>query len=1500
MTVKNNCSLKNGLGWQVLSLMAIFVSAIGLQATPYNWTGSSSSLWSTAANWSPAPASAPGFGDTTLFGVTNAVTSAVTDLGGGTVTAGSVTNKNYYEPVVLSSNAVLQYFANGSTTSYTLQNGTVTLGSSSSIPSADFLIGPGVTLNVNAAINSPATTPGAIPYAVNNNAVLNIGSSASCNGRFYFEPLTNGVTATANVNAANFASTANGRWQIGGTPSGANKQANLTVYLNSSIAKNSSGYLTIGDVAPGYQAQLIVRNGAQVDWNGRVALGGATTTGAGTGRLVIGDATTTGYFTNDLTGAGASTSWLKIGSTINSTGIVDVVNGLFAYPNIAGQGITTQYLPFSSTAGTATNATGIINIYTNGIFSTVVNWAKNTGVGTVSGMINFYGGTLQAASGLNAIQGNNLLDSSLPVNVYSGGAVLDNNSQAMAINAGLLDAGGGGGLSLIGSGTTTLNGANTFTGPTLVKKGTLALASSFSTVSSITVSNGATLGFNTGTLASNPNVTVADGGAIGSLLTSGGTAITVNTLNLGTTSSGGIVNIQFGGGGNDSFTVSGANGLTLNGGRINVYVEGTTSPFSTPGTYTIFNYSGTDAGSTNHLVVNNPADGATYRFNDTGSSIQLIIGVNGSLNQWGVDADGNWSQLSNWTLLIPNNSANSALFGSFITNPHTVTADANFTVKQIEFANNNSYTINGPGVITLSGSTNAVVDASIGSHVVNAGLALATNTLFSAAASQTITLAGNIAGSSSFQVSTNNLGTIAITGTNVAPVTVNAGSLTITGSGELTQPLTVLGGTAWIDGEANLGPNPATLNTNQLLLNGGTLRSTGTASISNPNRGITLGTNGGSFGSASGVYTLTINNSIGGSGSLTKTFGSQGTVILAANNTYAGGTVVNYGDLQVGTGGTVGNLGTGANVTINNGSYLDLDRSDLTSLSNNFAIGTGGGCIRNLAAPSITLTGSFNDQTNNYLTLDTQGGNFIFPGDRVTNFYGVIETNGHSVTLTGNLTAGTTYGRIQVAGGTVAVASGANWTFTNNVTTRTIFVGAAGGLGGSMYVSNGAVLNVTGVSVGNANNSADSSFELDGGTVNLLGTAGDVVYLHEAGQSDNGYTMTVNSGTLNVPDPGSRFDIGFKGGATFTVNGGIVSLSRAGFGAVGSTITTSYALGGIGMNSAFIINGGSVNVSNQLELCSDQTANAGVYRANTISVNSGGTLRTVAANLTTLAATPNIEFDLNGGTLVALGAGGYGGSLGNFLGGVGTVTVGPNSTINDGGYSMAITNALLDNGGGSLTKLGIGTLALNGANTYTGSTLVSNGTLGGNGSIAGSLSVSGGGTLSPGAGIGTFTVGGNAALSGETLMELNKTNAPTTNDLLVVTGTLTGGGTLIVTNLGPALVAGDTFKLFSKPVSGFTSISLPSGYNWTTNLASNGSITVQSVISSTPPTLSVTQTGSTLNFTWSDVSFHLQSQTNALNAGLSTNWSNYPGGGSSPVNITINPANPAVFFRLSQ
>jgi len=44
--------------------------------------------------------------------------------------------------------------------------------------------------------------------------------------------------------------------------------------------------------------------------------------------------------------------------------------------------------------------------------------------------------------------------------------------------------------------------------------------------------------------------------------------------------------------------------------------------------------------------------------------------------------------------------------------------------------------------------------------------------------------------------------------------------------------------------------------------------------------------------------------------------------------------------------------------------------------------------------------------------------------------------------------------------------------------------------------------------------------------------------------------------------------------------------------------------------------------------------------------------------------------------------------------------------------------------------------------------------------------------------------------------------------------------------------------------------------------------------------------------------FKLPAQTKALNAGTSTNWLDYPGGGSSPVTVPVSVTNGSVFFRL--
>ena len=54
-----------------------------------------------------------------------------------------------------------------------------------------------------------------------------------------------------------------------------------------------------------------------------------------------------------------------------------------------------------------------------------------------------------------------------------------------------------------------------------------------------------------------------------------------------------------------------------------------------------------------------------------------------------------------------------------------------------------------------------------------------------------------------------------------------------------------------------------------------------------------------------------------------------------------------------------------------------------------------------------------------------------------------------------------------------------------------------------------------------------------------------------------------------------------------------------------------------------------------------------------------------------------------------------------------------------------------------------------------------------------------------------------------------------------------------------------------------------------------------------------------LTLNWANAAFHLQVQTNAISGGLKSNWSNYPGGGSSPVTIPVDKLSGSVFFRLS-
>jgi len=251
----------------------------------------------------------------------------------------------------------------------------------------------------------------------------------------------------------------------------------------------------------------------------------------------------------------------------------------------------------------------------------------------------------------------------------------------------------------------------------------------------------------------------------------------------------------------------------------------------------------------------------------------------------------------------------------------------------------------------------------------------------------------------------------------------------------------------------------------------------------------------------------------------------------------------------------------------------------------------------------------------------------------------------------------------------------------------------------------------------------------------------------------------------------------------------------------------------------------------------------------------------------------------------------------------------------------------------ALNKTGGGTLLLTGANAYGGGTTVSGGTLlihnalgsgtgpgpvivspggtlAGDGDIAGAVTVNAGGVLAPGDPLGALTLGNNLTLAAGATLWLPVNHSPPGNSAVNISGTLTAGGALIVTNSGGGPLAGDDrFQLFTagNSAGAFASLTLPplpAGLAWNTNaLATNGTL---SVMVTTHPIISsaqITPDGLVLqgNAGVAAANFYLLSSTNL--AAPMTNWTplltnQFDGSGNFDFTNPL-PANlPESFFRL--
>lgn len=444
------------------------------------------------------------------------------------------------------------------------------------------------------------------------------------------------------------------------------------------------------------------------------------------------------------------------------------------------------------------------------------------------------------------------------------------------------------------------------------------------------------------------------------------------------------------------------------------------------------------------------------------------------------------------------------------------------------------------------------------------------------------------------------------------------------------------------------------------------------------------------------------------------------------------------------------------------------------------------------------LSGAVNWQTNGVPTVFTTGdtANFDDTG-----------SNNVPVSLVGNLqpslvnfTAARNYiwsGNGSISGTNALVKSGSGSLTINNTNTYS---------GGTFLNSGATFLGNVGA---NSAGLGSSSITFNGGTLVFNGYTGSTTPDY-GGNSNPLIIPAGNAGAIYVPQ-------------RFLSPGLAGPLSGSGL----LILYVTFVRGDISGNWSNFFGQISVNSGGGADF---RVANANGFPNAKLSLNSAITMY---SRTTSGAVIPIGEFSAVPTAVVAAGGGS---SLG----------VQNAVTWRVGALNTSVTNAAIFSGTVALIKEGSGTWTLTGQSTTTGSIVVSNGLLLVNGSLNGSpvtvnggwlggagfisgapVTVNSGGSFAPGpgnAGIGLITISNSLTLAAGSATYVHVQHSPLTNSAARVSGALTEGGTLVVTNSGATpLASGDSFQLFNAgSYSGaFGAFALPpldAGLVWNTNL----------------------------------------------------------------------------------
>jgi len=559
---------------------------------------------------------------------------------------------------------------------------------------------------------------------------------------------------------------------------------------------------------------------------------------------------------------------------------------------------------------------------------------------------------------------------------------------------------------------------------------------------------------------------------------------------------------------------------------------------------------------------------------------------------------------------------------------------------------------------------------------------------------------------------------------------------------------------------------------------------------------------------------LVVNGAVAGGNGLTKA--GQGVLVLAGANTYPGPTTINAGTLKLGASEVIPNGAGKGDLLLNGG--LSAGAFDLAGFNEtiNGLWGTSGavpGQILNSGPGTTTLTvgagnaaGAFagtiqdNAGTGGTLalaktgsgTLTLSGANAYSGGTTITG--GIL-----SVSADNHLGAapGTAAVNLTLSGGTLQY--GAAFSLNAN---RSVLLGSGGGT---------IDTNNTSDAIGSAISGPGGLTKAGNGTLTLSGTNSYAGGTTVSGgtlsvSTDNGLGAAPNTAAVNLTLSGGTLQYG----AAFSLNANRSVLLGSGGGTI-NTNNSSVAIGSAisGTGGLTKAGAGTLTLAGSNSYAGGTTVSGGVLKV-AADDRLGAAPGTAAVNLTLAGGTLQYgaAFALNANRSVLLGAGG--------------------GTIDTNGTSDAIAGAI--SGPGGLTKAGVGTLTLSGANSYSGGTTVSGGALNvaaddklgaAPGTAAVNLTLAGG-TLQYGA---AFALNPNRSIllgSGGGTIDTNNTSDAIAS-LISGTGGLTkaGAGTLTLsatnTYTGGTTVSGGVLRISADnnlgavPSSDSTNLTLSGG-----------------------------------------------------------------------------------------